>query len=489
MSEHLGESTEALQAAENQVEVRSAAFRKELGLRDLVLTQVLFVVGLGWVGTAAKVGPSHVVFWLLAIALFYLPSAVVVIYLTRLMPLEGGLYQWSKLGFNELVGFLVAWNLWLYVIVNTSELGLQVTTYISYALGPNAAWIAASRPLITVAACVLVAALVIVSALGLAVGKWLHNLGGVLILALFAALVALPLVNHVSGTPAVSSTVSFVPPALTLLNLNLLGKMGFGALGGFEYVAIVAGECRQAVRSISRSVIIATPIIAAMFMLGTRSVLYFVRPDDVDLIGPIPQVLGLGSRALGVAAGIVPIVIMTMAVVRVAQASVNFTGSTRLPMVAGWDHLLPEWFTRLHARRRTPVNSILFVGTVALCVGLASIVGVGQQEAFQLLNNGAGIFYALTYLVMFALPILGVRGVERRAPLWLRLAAGSGFLMTLLYVVLSIFPIVRVRSQFGFTAKILGLILLSNVLGTAIFLVEERRRRASARRGQQDLVA
>ena len=79
-------SQDTFRATEHQLEARSAAFRKELGLRDLVLTQVLFVVGLGWVGTAARVGPSHLVFWLLAIALFYLPSAAVVIYLTRLMP-------------------------------------------------------------------------------------------------------------------------------------------------------------------------------------------------------------------------------------------------------------------------------------------------------------------------------------------------------------------------------------------------------------------
>jgi amino acid transporter len=39
-----------------------------------------------------------------------------VIDLTRLMPLEGGLYQWAKLGFNDFIGVLVAWNLWLYVI-------------------------------------------------------------------------------------------------------------------------------------------------------------------------------------------------------------------------------------------------------------------------------------------------------------------------------------------------------------------------------------
>ena len=110
---------------------------RELGLPDLVLTQILFIVGLPWVGVAAKQGPAHVVFWLIAMALFYVPSAVVVMHLNRLMPLEGGLYQWAKLGFNELTGFLVAWNLWLFAILNTSETGIQVTQYASVHAGPR----------------------------------------------------------------------------------------------------------------------------------------------------------------------------------------------------------------------------------------------------------------------------------------------------------------------------------------------------------------
>ena len=51
-------------------------------------------------------------------------------------------------------------------------------------------------------------------------------------------------------------------PVVSIMSLNLLGKMGFGALGGFEYVAIHAGECRNPVRTIARSVVIAAPIIA-----------------------------------------------------------------------------------------------------------------------------------------------------------------------------------------------------------------------------------
>src|SRR6266481_9852771 len=140
-----------LRNAEEQVERRSAVFKKELGLTDLALTQILFIIGLPWVGVAGKLGPAHIIFWLLAITFFYLPSAAVVIYLNRLMPLEGGLYQWAKLGFSEAAGFMVAWNLWLYVITNPSEIGLQLTTNIAYAIGPSGAWIASSKWLITLA--------------------------------------------------------------------------------------------------------------------------------------------------------------------------------------------------------------------------------------------------------------------------------------------------------------------------------------------------
>src|SRR6202140_5672749 len=124
---------EDLRSAESEVAAHSAEFKKELGLRDLALTQILFIIGLSWVGAAGKLGPAHIVFWLLAITFFYLPSAAVVIYLNRLMPLEGGLYQWAKLGFNQTVGFMLAWNLWLYVIGFTSEMGLSCATYLSYA--------------------------------------------------------------------------------------------------------------------------------------------------------------------------------------------------------------------------------------------------------------------------------------------------------------------------------------------------------------------
>jgi amino acid transporter len=469
-------TTAGLRREEERVAARSGVFKKELGLADLALTQILFIVGLPWVGVAAKQGPSHLVLWVLAMIFFYIPSAVVVIHLNRLMPLEGGLYQWAKLGFNELLGFMVAWNLWLLAILNTSEIGLQVTQYLRYILGPGGEWLTGSKWFIGLVSLAMIGALVLLTTAGLGAGKWVHKAGGVLMLIIFFAVLILPWLNLAHGSLAEYHPLRTEMPVLSLMSLNLFGKMGFGALGGFEYVAIHAGECRDPARSISRSVALAAPVIAGMFILGTSSVLALIPRRQIDLIAPIPQVLSTGFGTLGLAAPIASLAIVMFLCIRVAQSSVMFAGNTRLPMVAGWDSLLPAWFTKLHARYKTPVNSTLFVGAATLGLGLLGLIGVGKQEAFQLLWNASGVFYALTYLVMFAIPIFGLRGVHPRPPVWLKICALSGLLMTLLYVSLSVVPIIQVESRGLFALKISGLIVVTNLLGLGIYRVAARRR-------------
>ena len=454
---------------EAAVQARSAELRQELSIWDLAFAQILFIVGLQWVGVAAKQGPAHIIFWLIAIALFYVPSATVAVWLNRVMPLEGGLYQWAKLGFNELMGFIVAWNLWLFAILNMTNVGLQFTQYIGYIFGPGIAPFMAQNWVISTTTAIVIGALVWITVVGLRVGKWVHTVGGVLMLATFAMIIALPWLNVANGTLAEYRPFHTATPVVSLLSLNLLGKMGFGAFGGFEYVAIHAGECRDPVRSITRATVIAAPIIVLMFILGTSAVLAMIPYDEIDLIAPIPQLLSAGFGPLGGVAAIVPITLSGMIAIRFAQASVNFAGSTRLPMVAGWDDLLPAWFTRLNDNYRTPVNSIVFVGATTFVLSTLGLIGVGKQEAFQLLWNSAGIFYALTYLVMFAVPLVGLRRALTRPPWWVKLCALSGFLMTALYVCLSVLPIIPVGSRTVFALKITGLIVITNLIGFALY--------------------
>lgn len=464
-----------LDRLERDVEARSAVFKKQLGLFDLVLMQVVFVVGTIWVGWAAKLGQDQVFYWLLAILLFYLPLAAVVIYLNRLMPLEGGLYQWAKFAFNDFIAFMVAWDLWIFGILILSGIGLIVTTNISYAIGPQAAWMSTSKLMVTFVSTVLVLAITLASIRGLGVGKWVHNAGGILLIATMLVLIVLPFFSVARGDLNSYNPFAMAVPALTLYNLNLFSKLALGGLTGFEYIAIVAGECRAPARNIALSVVIAAPIIALMFIMGTSSVLAYVSPDNVDLIGPIPQVLSLGFSSFGWVGRLISIAILGVVVRQIALMSIYFTGNTRLPMVAGWDRLLPAWFSRLHARHKTPVNSILFVGVVTVAFGLTSLIGVGHQEAFQLLDNAAGVFYASTYMVLFAIPLIGMKSFGVRAPLWLKIVSTSGFLVSLFYIGFTVVPIITVESRLLFAAKIILVVLVANTIGALVYVTGRRR--------------
>lgn len=464
---------------EREIKGQSVALKKELGLGDLVLTQIVFVVGGSWVGTAAKLGPSHLVFWLLAILLFYVPQAAVVIYLNRRMPLEGGLYQWAKLGFNEFAGFMTAWNLWLLAFTVMALLGLVVTTNISYAIGERASWMQESKWVVGLVGCVLTVTLVAASIRGLSLGKWVHNAGGIIMLFTYAALVVLPFISLARGELKEYHPLKIVAPAWSAFNLNIFTKMVLGALSGFEYVAILAGETRAPARNIGRSVIVAAPIIALMFILGTSSVLALTGGENVDLIGPVPQALSVGFRSFPIVGVIVSIAILLLAMRSIALMSIYLAGSSRLPMVAGWDRLLPAWFTRLHSRYKTPVNSIIFVGAITLLFSLASLIGTHAQEAFQLVDNAASVFYGLAYVVMFAIPLVGAKSLSRDAPIWVRVAAIFGLIVSLLAIGFTIFPIIGVSSRIAFAAKIIGVTVIANVIGALLFAAGMKRQRAA----------
>jgi amino acid transporter len=469
-----------LATVEREVQSRSASLKKELGLFDLVLTQVVFVFGTVWVGFAATLGRSQMAFWLIAIVTFYLPLAAVVIYLNRLAPLEGGLYQWAKVAFGDFLAFLVAWNFWIFGILVMSGIGLIIKKNIAYAIGPRAKWMHENKWMTTLVCVVLITSVVAASRRGLALGKWVQNFGGAMLIITVATLILMPFITAGRGSLANYHPFSLSLPEINSHNLNVCSKLAVGALSGFEYIAILAGECRAPSRNISRSVWISAPIIALMFILGTASVLAFVTPDKVDLIAPIPQVLGLGFGSFGWVSMLISLTIFGVAARQIALMSIYFAGNTRLPMVAGWDNLLPDWFAKLHKKYRTPVNSILFVGATTLVFSLAPLIGVKEAEAFQFQDNAANIFYALIYMVLFAIPIIAMKRFGATAPLWLKAAAILGFLMSVIGAFFTLFPIIDVASRWMFAAKILAVVVIANAIGATIYALDKKRARAGS---------
>jgi amino acid transporter len=452
-----------------------AALRKELGLKDLVLAQVLCVVGSSWVGVAAKLGRAHVVFWLAAMLAFYVPLAAVVIYLNRLMPLEGGLYQWAKQGFGEMAGFLIAWNLWAYAVVVVGAIVFVVPTDLGYMLGPAWAWLPGSRWATLALTGTVMAGITAVAVRGLDIGKWLHNAGSVMILLAYVILLGLPVWALARGTITHFEPLPWEWPKADWFSLAIFGQMTVGALSGFEYVAILAGECRGAARTIGQSVVISAPVIAVMFILGTSTVLTFIGGQPINVIGPIPQTFRAAFGTAGMAGFAAQFGIFLLLARAVAGASLIFTGLTRLPMATGWDNLVPRWFTRLDARRRTPVNSIYFVAALVMGLILLSLLGVREQEASQLLTLASIVHYAIAYVALFALPIFGRAALRRRLPAWLKVAAGAGMASSTVALLISVYPVVDVVSRAAFAGKICAVVAVSNMLGVMVYRLGQSR--------------
>jgi amino acid transporter len=448
--------------------------RRQLGLRDLVLSQILCVVGSSWVGVAGGLGRAQTLTWIGAMLVFYLPMAASVIELNRRMPLEGGLYVWAHQAFGDLGGFFTAWNIGIYGVAVTATILYAIPTELAYLIGPSAAWLPENR-FASLAIVALAVVGITVSALGgLEWGKWIQNIGGIAILLVFGGLILLPTWELVRHVPVHWTPFAFVLPPADLRTLALFGQMLFGALCGLEYIAILAGESRQPAETIGNSVWIASPVICAMFILGTGSVVALVPQGKIDFIAPIPQTMRIGLGHAGWGNVVAMIAILLVEIRLLGAASLLFTGATRLPMAAGWDHLVPEWFTRLHPRWRTPSNSILFAGAVVLVFVLLANLGVHAQEAYQLLTNASLTHYEIAYLAMFAVPLVGRAALRRSLPGWLKWTSATGFAATCFSLLISAYPFVTVVDARAYAAKILGTILLSNVVAVCFYKLRIR---------------
>src|SRR5256885_2030759 len=89
-------------------------------------------------------------------------------------------------------------------------------------------------------------------------------------------------------------------------------------------------------------------------------------------------------------------------------------------------------------------------------------------------TNTAGA-HAWICMVLFAIPIIGMRSFGITAPTWLKVACGSGFLVSLLAIALTIVPIIKVESRLSFALKITVVVVIANTLGVLVFILGNKR--------------
>jgi glutamate:GABA antiporter len=462
------------------METTSHGLRRELKLRNLVMMQVVLIIGLGWTGFAAKQGSSQLLLWLIAILLFYLPLAAVVMKLSRAMPMEGGVYQWTRAGISPFAGYMAGWCVTTYAVVIFASIGSQLANGFAWAAGPGGAAMGTSKwfALLLTATFCLIAWFVNVR--GLHLVKRLSDSCAVLWVAIVLILLYLLVRALFMGGPAARGAMSFTWPEFSLLTVGVLAKMSIGALSGFDNSSVFAEECRHPGNDVARSVLIAAPAIAVMYVLTTASLLVYTPPANIDLAAPIQQGIhaGFGNGTLGKALTMIVVGVFSYALI--ASGVILIGMVSRLPMVAGWDGLLPGWWSELHPTWRTPLKAIGSVCAAIMLMAVLSLWGAANQEAVQALTAVAMAALCVMYMLLFGVILFGFRSTPQPPGPAIRLGALAAFVVALVSFVLQIVALGEVNDTAVFAAKVVAGILLTNGLGAYLYWNGARKLRETS---------
>jgi amino acid transporter len=466
-------------------EEATARLRRVLGLRDLVLFNLAAVLNLSWTGTAAKAGWSALTLWALAALLFFVPQGLAVVELSSAYPEEGGVYAWTKREFGEGHGFLCGWCYWINNVLFYPSTLLAASVAARYAFGLGEGGIGDDWTyslVFTMAALWLAAGLNVV---GLGTGKWLQNAGGAANYAAGALLILFGLYAALTSAPANPPSASAVlPAAVDFSSLNFLATIAF-AYAGLELSATMGDEIENPRRNLPRAVYWAAPVAAAVYVLGTGAVLWLLPVGEVNVTAAPFQAVAAGAGWRGVGA----LVAVCVAVGRLGSLGAWLSGPARVAFVIGLDRYFPSAFGRVHARYGTPHVAILTQAVLATAFTLVGVLGKGTtvEHAFLTLIDMSLLLYFIPFAYLFLCFVRHLRRT-RRAGRKVSVPGGHGFgtalglsglLVTLFSMAVALVPPPETAQPWLFELKVAGGTTLLLLAGGLVYLLAERRQKAS----------
>jgi amino acid transporter len=451
-----------------------------MGFRDLVMFYIVTGISLRWIATAATVGASAVIIWLIAWCAFYLPLALSVMELSSRYPQEGGMYVWTKRAFGEFPGFMTGWTYWASNLPYFPAVLYFAASNALYA--GSARWLALSnsRTYFFLFAMVGLALATFLNVIGLSVGKWLHNLGAIgtwLPIAILFAIAATAW--HRLGS-ATSFTPATMTPHMHFRDVLFMATIVF-ALGGSESASFLGDEVKDARKNLPRGLLAGGAFVTTGYILGTVAVLIALPANQVSGLEGIMQAISRSAERVGFT-GIVPLAALLITISNLGALGAWLAVSARLPFVAGLDRYLPEAFARVHPKWGTPHVALLAQAICGVIFIILSQAGTSVYGAYEVLVSMGIITYFIPYLFVFASLIRLQR--EPAAPETMRIPGGRpaaialgtlGFTTTLVTIVFSVIPAADEPHKLLAVAKIVGLTALLLAVGVLLFAFGKSR--------------
>ena len=433
-----------------------------MGLRDLVLLHVVAIVGLRWLLTAANIGPSSIILWLLAVLLFFIPQGLAVLELSSRLPEEGGIYVWTREAFGPLHGFICGWAYWVNSLIYYPSVIIFVAGNAVFMLGRQYAGLADNTLYQVIFSLGILWLAMGLNIVGLKTGRWVQNTGAFAKWVVVALLIILGAAAWSLGMGQNPFTAGALVPGLSRNSLGLWSSLCF-ALAGLELAGIMGGEVRDPARSLPRSILVAAPLIAGIYIVGTLAVLTTFSTSGVDLVTGVVEAIGTTGERLGLPLFRIAGFLIVLA--GLGGLGAWLVGTARIPFVVGLDRYMPQVLGRIHPRWGTPHVALLVQGVGASIFILLGALGSSVEEAYMVLVDTTIIVYFIPYLYMFlALPVLRKRGVGTKKPTFtipggrtgVALVAASGCATTAVSIILATIPTEVAASPLWFFVKVVG---------------------------------
>lgn len=455
--------------------------KRVLGRSDLVLLFVVAVFNLNVVPSIAANGGVTVWLWIISLLLFFWPQGIAVIELADRYPGEGGVYLWAKEVFGDFHGFLSGWCYWTNNMMYVPTIMLYFVGVSVFSLGPAHAGLADSKSFALISSLALLAILVVLNIVGLGVGKWINNIGGLGTFIAGGLLVGLGVIVWLRFGTSVTSA-DFRIPANPRFVLNSFGVICFG-LVGLELASVMGDEIENPRKTLPGAVAWGGILSGALYIGTTLTLLVAVSKDQINVLQGIVQAVSHMSSRVGIGWIIAPFALMlSLSIAGIGSAWLG--GSARIPFVAGLDSYMPDWLGKIHPKYSTPYAALIVHAIVSLILVVInfSFTGVGVQETFQKLLSLAVVLQLIPFLYMFG-ALLRIAWQKSFAPGRYRkatlIAAGlSGFLTTTLGIALAFFPAQQITSLFSYEVWMFGGTLAFIGLAAFFFFIYGRRKAA-----------
>jgi amino acid transporter len=453
--------------------------KRVLGQRDLVLLFVVAVFNLNVVPSIAANGGVTIWLWIISLILFFWPQGIAVIELAYRYPGEGGVYLWAKEVFGDFHGFLSGWCYWTNNMMYVPTVLLYFVGVSVFALGGGHETLADNKVFALSSCIVLLAVLVVLNIVGLGVGKWINNIGGIGTFLAAALLMGLGLIVWTRFGTSVTWS-DFQIPANPRFVLNSFGVICFG-LVGLELASIMGDEIQDPGKTLPGAVAWGGVLSGILYVGATLTLLVAVSKSDISVLQGIVQAVTRMAARVGVTWIVAPFAfLLSLSIAGIGSAWLG--GSARIPFVAGLDSYMPRWLGSIHSKYRTPYAALLVHAGVSLVLVLMNFWGSGVQESFQRMLSLAVVLQLIPFLYMFGALIKIALDANfqqaRYSKPTLLFSGASGLLTTTLGIGLAFFPAQQISSIASYETWMVGGTIFFIGAAAFFFFVYGRRKAA-----------